>query len=208
MRMIVNLPFSENIPDRLLRDFYARETIQVARDLLGKRLVRHFDDAVLIGRIIETEAYRGTDDAASHAFNGRTKRNAPMFGTPGHTYIYFIYGMHWLFNISAHIEGMPGGILIRALAPERNVSIMQTLRGQVPIKRLTNGPARLAQALSLDGTLNDSDLVTHADLYITEGTLTPGETIAVGPRVRVPGDIQAKTRPWRFWIRDNPYLSS
>ncbi|TFG65712.1 MAG: DNA-3-methyladenine glycosylase [Anaerolineales bacterium] len=205
---MVNLPYSENIPDRLTRDFYARETVHVACDLIGKKLVRHFDNAVLIGRIVETEAYRGSDDAASHAFNGRTKRNAPMFGAPGHTYIYFIYGMHWLFNISAHIEGVPGGILIRALAPERNIAKMQTLRRQVSLDRLTNGPARLAQALKLDGALDDIDLVTHMDLYITDGALAAGETIANGPRMRVPGDDLAQNRPWRFWIRDNPYISS
>lgn len=206
--MIVNLRDTVNTLEPLPRAFFARETVNVAYDLLSKRLVRHLDNATLIGRIIETEAYRGMDDAASHAYRGRTKRNSPMFGPPGHTYIYLIYGMHWLFNISAHIEGMPGGILIRALAPEQNISKMQDLRGQKSLNRLTNGPARLAQAFKLDSAVNNIDLVTNMDLYITDGTHEPGEKIAVGPRVRVPGNHLAKTRPWRFWIQDNPNVSS
>lgn len=197
-----------NLLNKLSRSFFSRETIDVAYELIGKKIVRHLDDELLIGRIIETEAYRGMDDAASHAYRGRTNRNIPMFGPPGYTYVYFIYGMHWLFNISAHIDGIPGGILIRALAPEQGLVTMQKLRDGKPPHQLTNGPARLAQALKLDVSFNNIDLVTHPELYLTEGTLKHDETIETGPRIRVPGDQLAKIRPWRFWIKDHPYISS
>jgi DNA-3-methyladenine glycosylase len=196
-----------NLHEKLPRSFYARETVDVAYELIGKRIVRHLKDNVLIGRIIETEAYRGMDDAASHAYRGRTARNAPMFGPPGFTYIYFIYGMHWLFNISAHIEDTPGAILIRALEPEQGLTAMHALRGLETCHRLTNGPARLSQAMMLDNSLNNIDLVTNEDLYLIDGNINPGETISIGPRLRVPGDQQAKERPWRFWILDHPLVS-
>ena len=115
----------------LPRDFYAREPVVVAEDLLGQRLARVLDGVALSGRIVETEAYRGTEDAASHARMGRTDRNAPMFGPPGHAYVYFIYGMHWMFNISAHPQDSPGAVLIRALEPEGGIDVMSRLRGQV-----------------------------------------------------------------------------
>ncbi len=197
-----------NLYQKLTRTFFSRETVNVAYDLLGKKIVRHLDDTTLIGRIIETEAYRGEDDAASHAYRGRTNRNTPMFGPPGHTYIYLIYGIHWLFNISAHTEGVPGGILIRALAPEKGIRKMQELRGLNSLHQLTHGPARLAQAFRLDSSLNDIDLVVNKALYITDGNLEAHEKIAIGPRIRVPGDSVAKARPWRFWIQDNPNVSS
>ena len=193
---------------KLSRAFYSRETVDVAHDLIGTRIVRHLDGNILIGRIIETEAYHGLDDAASHAYKGRTTRNAPMFGLPGHTYIYFIYGMHWLFNISAHPEGKPGGILIRALEPVAGLKKMHELRGMDSVQLLTNGPARLAQALKLDKSFNNIDLVTHNHLYLIHGHLDPEENIVTGPRIRVPGDGLAKTRPWRFWIQNHPYVSS
>ncbi|MDF1514159.1 MAG: DNA-3-methyladenine glycosylase [Anaerolineae bacterium] len=192
---------------KLDRSFYYRPTLEVARDLIGKRIIRILSGKTLTGRIIETEAYRGKDDAASHARRGITKRNTPMFSTPGTTYVYFIYGMHWLFNISAHIEGMPGGVLIRALEPESGLESMCRFRGTSSTNTLTNGPARLAQALHIDSDLNNIDLVTHTGLYLVDGSLADHERIASGPRVRVPGDKLAKQRLWRFWVADHPLLS-
>ncbi len=197
-----------NLYQKLPRAFYSRKTIDVAYDLIGTKIVRILDSEVLIGRIIEAEAYRGIDDAASHAYRGRTPRNAPMFGPPGYTYIYFIYGMHWLFNLSAHLEGIPGGILIRALEPVSGLKKMQELREVQSLHQLTNGPARLAQAFKLDKTLNNIDLVTNHQLTLIEGGILPGEKIVTGSRIRVPGDTLAKTRPWRFWIQDHPNISS
>ncbi|HNT76524.1 MAG TPA: DNA-3-methyladenine glycosylase [Anaerolineae bacterium] len=192
---------------RLPYAFYAREAWLVARELLGMRVLRWLDGQWVGGSIVEAEAYTGMDDAASHAYRGRTARNAPMFGRPGHTYLYFVYGMHWMFNIAAHPEGAVGAVLIRALAPEWGVEVMQAQRGGKPLAQLTNGPARLAQALALDATLNAVDLCAHPDLTLTSGCALAEAAIACGPRVRVPGDAVAQARPWRFWIRENPYVS-
>jgi DNA-3-methyladenine glycosylase len=198
-----------NLDDvRLSRDFYAREPFDVAHDLLGARLVRVTPEGARIGRIIETEAYRGTDDPASHAHRGQTARNFPMFGPPGHVYVYFIYGMHWMLNISAHPTSSAGAILLRAVEPLEGVELMARSRGRHTRHDLTNGPARLAQAFSIDASLNDVDLCTNDSLFVTTGALHTEEIIASGPRIRVTGDELARTRPWRFWIAGNPYLST
>jgi DNA-3-methyladenine glycosylase len=193
---------------RLLRHFYAREPAGVAHDLLGARLVRITSEGTRIGRIVETEAYRGPDDPASHAHRGQTARNFPMFGPPGHVYVYFIYGMHWMFNISAHPTSTAGAILIRALEPLEGLQLMERRRGEQRGYDLTNGPAKLAQALSIDAGLNDIDLCTDEALYVTAGELRAGEIITSGPRVRVTGDELARKRPWRFWLAGNPYVST
>ncbi|MGC9346935.1 MAG: DNA-3-methyladenine glycosylase [Anaerolineae bacterium] len=198
---------NESIRERLCRSFYAREPQVVARDLIGKVLVRVLDDVELKGQIVEAEAYRGTNDAASHAYRGVTPRNAPMFGPPGHTYVYFIYGVHWMFNIAAHTSASPGAVLIRALAPLAGLERMRELRGGKPDRLLTNGPARLAQALAIDGSLDDLDLCTSDTIYVAEGEAPPKYEVASGPRVRVPGGEEAKSRPWRFWLRGHPYVS-
>jgi DNA-3-methyladenine glycosylase len=193
---------------RLRRDFYAREPTEVAHDLVGTHLVRRTPEGTRIGRIVEAEAYRGAGDPASHAYRGRTARNFPMFGPPGHVYVYFIYGMHWMFNISAHPTAAPGAVLIRALEPLEGLELMVRSRQGQDRRDLTNGPAKLAQALSIDASLNNLDLCTSDSLYVTAGDLRPGEVIASGPRVRVTGDESARTRPWRFWLAGNPYVST
>ncbi len=189
--------------------FYAQSPVSTARALLGQRLVRIMEDGQrLAGRIVEAEAYGGTDDMPSHAYRGLTPRNRPMFGPPGHAYVYFIYGMYWMFNVVAHAETPPGAVLIRALEPEEGIDLMRDHRHGQPYDQLTNGPARLAQALAIDGALNDVDLCTHPRLFIEPCAPLPDEAIACGPRVRPPGtDEEAKLRPWRFWIRDNPFVS-
>jgi DNA-3-methyladenine glycosylase len=195
----------------LSRSFYACEPDVVARELIGKCLVRIVDSVALVGRIVEAEGYRGTDDAASHAASGPTPRNFPMYGPPGHAYVYFIYGMHWMANIVAHPENTPGAVLIRALEPLEGIETMRRNRdGRFGIEdpRLTNGPARLAQALAIDGTLNATDLCSDGPLFVADGALLPGESVASGPRVRVPGDDTARGRPWRFWIAGHTCLSS
>lgn len=199
---------SEGTGTPLPRSFYNRDPVEVARDLVGKRIVRAIRDAVLVGRIVETEAYRSSEDAASHARMGRTTRNGPMFGPAGHSYVYFIYGMHWMFNIAAHPADAAGAVLVRALEPESRIDVMRELRGQTEDRILTNGPAKLAQALGIDGTLNDLDLVTSQQLTVIGGPLRDGEQIATGPRVRVPGGELARRRPWRFWVADSPWVSS
>ena len=190
---------------RLPRSFYARPTPLVARDLLGRQLVRLFQGQRLAGIIVEAEAYTANDEA-SHAHRGRTPRNKVMFGPPGGAYVYFIYGMHWMFNVVAH-QSPPGAVLIRALAPREGLDVMRAHRGGRPERLLTSGPARLAQALAIDKALNAVDLVTHPDIFIEAGTPPPDEAIACGPRVGITAGEPARTRPWRFWLRDDPFVS-
>jgi DNA-3-methyladenine glycosylase len=177
----------------------------VARDLLGRDLVRVFQGQRLAGRIVETEAYTGSDDLASHACRGRTPRATLMFGAPGCAYVYLIYGMHWMFNVVAH-QPPPGAVLVRALAPQEGQDAMRVHRGQAE-RLLTNGPARLAQALAIDAQFNGADLVAHPHIFIESGAPLPDQAIACGPRVGVRGDELARTRPWRFWVRDEPCVS-
>jgi len=201
----------------LPRSFYSREPALVAHALIGKRLIRILDDATVVCRIVETEAYRGSGDAASHAYRGPTARNFPMFGPPGHAYVYFIYGVHWMFNIAAHPPGMPGAVLIRAVEPQSGLDLLRQRRARPGQgaqcgrprhdRDLTNGPAKLAQALDLTGDHNDLDLCTGAEITIIDGALGVDETIATGPRVRVPGGEESQARPWRFWIAGNPWVS-
>jgi DNA-3-methyladenine glycosylase len=198
---------------RLPRSFYARHPLVVARDLLGCRLVRvwgsqsqaeQFEpDGVarrLSGYIVEVEAYTGIDDAASHARRGPTKRNAPMFGVPGHAYVYFVYGMHWMFNVVAREDG-PGAVLVRALVPDQGLDVMRTNRGGRSDRLLASGPARLTQAMAIDGLLNGVDLCTHPGIFIESGRSVPEEAVVRGPRVGVTGDELARTRPWRLWVK-------
>jgi len=191
----------------LPRSFYSREPALVARALIGKRLIRTLDGVTVVCRIVETEAYHGSADAASHAYRGPTARNFPMFGPPGHTYIYFIYGVHWMFNIAAHPAGTPGAVLIRAVEPLSGLDLLRRHRTRQGSRDLTNGPAKLAQALDLTGDHNDVDLCAGAEITVTDGALGVDETIATGPRVRVPGGEDARARPWRFWIAGNPWVS-
>jgi DNA-3-methyladenine glycosylase len=129
-----------------------------------------------------------------------------MFGPPGHAYVYFIYGIHWMFNVVARQDGpddAPGAVLVRALAPQEGLAIMRERRGGRPDKDLTSGPARLAQALGIDGELNGVDLCTHPRLFVEPGASPPDEAVACGPRVGVVGDELARSRPWRLWVRDD-----
>lgn len=198
---------------RLGRDFFGRNTLVVARELLGQRLVRVLDGKsslglLLAGRIVEVEAYVGEGDQACHARCGRTKRNAPMYGPPGHAYVYFVYGMHHCLNAVTEREGFPAAVLIRALEPLEGVSVMREKRGGRPDVQLTSGPARLCQALGIDQSLNGIDMcASDSCLFIEQDGAVPDERVATGPRVGVRGDETALTVPWRFYIRDNRYVS-
>lgn len=143
---------------RLGREFFARKPEIVAKDLLGKLLIRQDGSEIKVGKIIETEAYFGLGDKASHSHKGMTKRNEVMFGPAGHAYIYFTYGMHWLLNFITEKEGRPSGVLIRALepiAPEANINA-------------TSGPAKLTKWMSITGGLNKLDLITSEELFVAE----------------------------------------
>ncbi len=189
------------------RAFYDRDTVQVAKDLLGAYLVRELDGHLLVGRIVETEAYVGMDDRASHASVGRTRRNAVMFGPPGYAYVYVIYGIHHCLNVVTEREGFPAAVLIRAVEPVQGVDIMRRLRGGRPDRELTNGPGKLCQALGIDLRLYGHDLCAGEHLWIAPGALKSDESIVQGPRVGVQGDKRALTVPWRFAIKGHPYVS-
>jgi len=193
---------------RLSRDFFTRDTLAVARDLLGQRLVRVLDGARLSGRIVEVEAYVGEEDQACHARCGRTERNAPMYGPPGHAYVYFIYGMHHCLNVVTGEEGYPAAVLIRALEPLEGIEEMRARRGDRPDVQLTSGPARLCQALDIDRQFDGADLCApDARVFLEEGIPIPDDAAATGPRVGVRGDEVAVTVPWRFYARDSRYVS-
>ncbi len=187
----------------LPRSFFARPTLQVARDLLGARLV-YLDNGIrLAGTIVETEAYIGQTDLGCHAKAGLTPRTAPMFGPPGHAYVYFTYGMHWLFNVITEVEGFPAAVLIRAIEPTEGVEIMAARRQPRPRKDWTNGPAKLTQALGIGPTHNMLDLCAPDSLLFLEpGEPIPASRVTTTPRVglyTVPEPW--KSIPWRFLIR-------
>jgi DNA-3-methyladenine glycosylase len=203
-------------PRILPRNFYLDRPEVVARNLLGKLLVRGYPTGSgarkkierLAGRIVEVEAYLGLEDPAAHAFAGRTERNAVLFGPPGFAYVYFIYGMHFCMNICCEPEGQAGCILLRALEPVEGLAIMARLRGLPSSAKpclLTSGPGRLCQALGIvrethngiDVTRASSGLHVEDDGFVTEG-------IAVSPRI---GIRKAADRPLRFTVAGNPFVS-
>ena len=203
--------------DRALRplppDFYARAADEVARDLLGAVLVSTVGGALVSGRVVETEAYLGPHDPASHAAEriGRTARNAAMFGPPGIAYVYRIYGLHWCLNAVTGEEGYPAAVLIRALEPLEGIETMRRRRWRTgaaggagrPDRELTAGPARLAEALAIDGTLN-GHLLQTAPLVLAEGEPVDPAEIEAAPRI---GVTRAADWPLRFFIRGNPWVS-
>jgi DNA-3-methyladenine glycosylase len=178
----------------LTRKFFARDTVTVARELLGQRLVRVCNGQRLVGLITETEAYVGETDLACHARAGRTARTQVMYGPPGHAYVYFNYGMHWMLNVATEREGFPAAVLIRALSPISGIEVMRRRRGGKLDGNLTNGPGKLAQALSIDGELHGADICARrATLFIEAAALTDTHRIAVSPRV----GIDRVPEPWR-----------
>lgn len=194
--------------------FYERPVLDVARDLLGARLVRRLAGApetpenLLAGWIVETEAYQGESDLACHARAGYTARTAVMYGPPGRAYVYFIYGMHWMLNAVAGAAGVPEAVLIRAIYPALGLEEMARRRGfdsarRPPPAAWTNGPARLCQALGIDGSQNNADLTDPlGELVIEAGLRVPAALVQTGPRVgieRVPEPWRSK--PWRFRLK-------
>lgn len=190
---------------KLPRSFYARPTLEVARRLLGKRLVRVVRGRRVAGIIVETEAYMGPADVASHARHGATSRAAPMFGEPGHAYIYFTYGMHYCMNCVTEPAGSGTGVLIRALEPAEGVELMRRNRGaHLPDHDLTNGPAKLCQALDLDKRLNRADLLGDT-LWIEDAPAVPPRKIGKSARV---GIRRGREHQWRFYRKDSPFVSA
>jgi DNA-3-methyladenine glycosylase len=199
----------------LPQTFYARSPRDVAPDLLGRRLVRLWHGRRLSGIIVETEAYgaAGLPDLACHADRangGRpTPRTAVMFGPPGHAYVYFTYGMHWMFNVVTGQEGEASAVLIRALQPDEGAEEMVGHRRGRPYAELTNGPAKLTQALQIDKKYNQANLCRpDGVIWIEQGTRIPSVEIAAGPRVGLGKTPEPwLSKPWRYWIRNNPFVS-
>ncbi len=193
--------------DRLRRDFYRRSTLTVARELLGQRLVRILDGQRLSGLIVEVEAYIGEDDAACHAAYGRTPRNEAMYDSPGHAYVYFIYGMHHCLNVVTEETGFPAAVLIRALEPLEGLEIMRRHRPGKPDRELTNGPAKLCQALTIEMGFNGVDLCAGEVLFIEEGRMVAQEEVGTSPRIGIKADELAMSVPWRFYLQGNDFVS-
>ncbi|HEX9917505.1 MAG TPA: DNA-3-methyladenine glycosylase [candidate division Zixibacteria bacterium] len=187
---------------RLRRCFYNRATLKVARELLGKYLVLKRDGKFLSGKIVETEAYIGRGDKASHASRGKTKRNEVMFGAPGYAYIYFTYGMYHCLNFVTEKENFPAAVLIRALQPKDGVEIMKKNRKTDTLENLTNGPGKVCMALGLDRRMNGIDLCSDI-LYVEDRNERKGKFISTS---RV-GINVGKDKKWRFHIKDNKFVS-
>ncbi|WP_066640328.1 DNA-3-methyladenine glycosylase [Desulfolucanica intricata] len=184
----------------LPRAFYDRDTVQVARELLGALLVHDTPEGRIVGRIVETEAYL-QGDPACHASRGETKRNRSMFGPPGHAYVYIIYGIYHCFNIVTRPRGVGEAVLLRALEPLEGIPLMQSRRKKERLVDLCGGPARLVQALGIEMEHNGVDL-TMGNLVICEGTI-PKEIVTT---TRI-GISQGKDLPLRFYIAGNKYIS-
>lgn len=197
--------------EKLPRDFYLRNTIKVAKDLLGKYLIRKFKGKLLVGKIVETEAYLQSDNA-SHSYRGMSKRNEVMFWQGGHLYVYFTYGMHFCCNVVTEEEGKGCAVLIRAVEPVENIEIMQNLRKFDTSKtryNLTNGPAKLCQAFALVRNENGTDLCGD-EIWIGEYRMSnieyriPNKNVVSSSRV---GITNGSEHQWRFYIKDNLWVS-
>src|SRR4030095_8932942 len=194
---------------KLVRDFYTRSNVlTISRELLGKLLVvpdKHGNR--VSGKIVEVEAYRGPEDRASHAYGGRrTKRTETMYQIGGRAYVYFVYGMYNQFNVVTNVEDVPHAILLRALEPVEGIEIMRTRRHSHPDRNLTNGPGKLCLAMGIDRQLDRADLLGER-VWLEEFEKVPASKISKGPRIGIDYAEAWVEKPWRFWIRDNPYIS-
>ena len=179
---------------RLRREFFARDAVTLARDLLGRILFYRTPAGLVAGRVVETEAYTGEADPASHAFRGRTARNAVMFGAAGHAYVYFSYGMHYCLNVTADAPGTAGAVLLRALEPVAGVEIMRTRGDDGPEVRLLSGPGKIGRAFGLTLDDNGRDF-TRGPLGVAAGAAVPDRLVAASRRI---GISRAVDLPYRF----------
>ncbi|HEX5324928.1 MAG TPA: DNA-3-methyladenine glycosylase [Capsulimonadaceae bacterium] len=192
----------------LPRDFYLQDTCTVARALLGKTLVRTAPEGLLAGMIVETEAYL-TGDPASHAFRGPTPRNAPMFGEPGHAYVYLSYGVHEMLNLVTREAGVGEAVLIRAAWPLEGLAALRANRGlpaEAPVREIASGPGKLAQAFGITRALfNGADVTDPAGaLGVLDARAVPDEQVAQTTRV---GITRGAESPWRYYLRGSAGVS-
>jgi DNA-3-methyladenine glycosylase len=200
-----------HLPNPLPRSFFARTPRRVARHLLGKLLIRSDEKTYLSGRIVEVEAYLGKNDPAAHSAAGNTSRNSVLFGPPGYAYVYFIYGNHYCLNASCEPDGVPGGVLIRALEPLDGIPEMAKARGLVlnsprDLRKLTAGPGRLAQSFGVTRSRdNGRDLTSPASgLWIADDGYRASK-IVITPRI---GITKAAAHPLRYILSNNPFVST
>jgi DNA-3-methyladenine glycosylase len=194
--------FSLPAPPPLSREALPQDTVELARFLLGKLVVRALPGGLASGRIVETEAYL-TGDQASHAFRGMTARNKVMFGPPGFAYIYLAYGVSFMLNVTAAAEGLGEGVLIRAAEPVTGQTLMVQNRGAAPIRDLMRGPGRLAKALDIGPSLNGTDLCAAGPLWLASND-DERQPIGVSVRIGISRDAE---RPLRFFVIGSPFVS-
>lgn len=212
-----------SIANMLPRDFYLRDTITVAKDLLGRYLVHQSAEGLTAGKIVETEAYLGALDKAAHSYKGRTKRNEVMYGPGGYAYVYLIYGMYYCFNIVTRDIDQPEAVLIRAIEPVCGIELMQKRRkqakkakqakqenqeglnnvpgSQAKLKNLCNGPGKLCQAMDIDVKRHNGADLCSLPLYLTRGEPACAEDIVATPRINIAYAEEAAQYPWRFIIK-------
>ena len=193
----------------LERDFYNRSALEVARDLLGCRLVRMMNGQRLAGSILESEAYQGEEDLGCHASAGKTPRTSVMYGPPGHAYVYFTYGMHWMLNAVTDRQETPAAVLIRAIQPVEGEGLMAINRPYNAGKRgWTDGPAKLTQALAIDKSFNEMDLCTRSDgLWIESGEPVPDTRVQRAARIGLNSVPEPwRSIPWRFNVNGGGLL--
>jgi len=188
---------------RFPRDFYLDDTFRLVPKILGKLLVRRIGKKIVAGRIVEVEAYVG-NDPASHAAKGMTSRNQVMFEAGGVAYVYFTYGMHYCFNIVTDRQGYPAALLVRALEPVAGIDLMRKRRKNRPFEELTNGPAKLCQALMIDRNQNGK-LLDRPDLFLADdGFKIPRSAIISSTRIGIKSGTESE---WRFYVRGNRFVS-
>ncbi len=194
---------------KLNKNFYKRDLLTIAKELLGKVLVKKDGNKILAGRIVEVEAYDGETDAAAHSFTGKTKRNEVMFNAGGLLYVYFTYGAHHCCNVVTGIEGKGTAVLIRAVEPAAGINIMiqnrfkRELLNEKEIFNLTSGPGKVCSAFDIRISHSGIDL-TGDKIYLVKSELKKHEQIGVSKRIGITRSVDL---PWRFFIKDNPYLS-
>ncbi len=189
---------------RLPRNFYFQPTLTVARRLLGQLIIRNYQKVTLVGKIVEVEAYRGSIDPASHAYRGKTQRNEVMFWEGGYLYVYFTYGMHFCANVVTQKEGLAEAVLIRGVEPVKGIPAMRKLRGEgIEDVNLTNGPAKFCQAFGIRRHENGTSLLGR-EIYLAAGEKIPESRIGVSTRI---GIRHATDKKWRFFVKDNPWVS-
>jgi len=194
---------------KLPRKFYSRtDTVAVSRDLLGKLLVVPDEQGRRVsGMIVESEAYLGAEDRGAHSYGRRrTARNEVMYGLAGHVYVFFVYGMYYQFNVVTGPVDHPHAILVRAVEPVEGIEIMRERRGEMKDKNLTSGPGKLAIAFGIDRSLNGADLLGDR-CWIENGRTLDDYEIDAGPRIGIDYAGEDALKPWRFWVKDNIFVS-